>query len=117
MQEEEKKPNPAPIGRRAVFNGGLNISKLSEDAAKDAQFRKIVNQAMEHSGVRDMDDKALFMNWALGDDYKMLPYQDWPARISERTRLIGMTMHTSVYQVIRAAAELWKQKRIMVGMN
>ena len=106
------------ISQRPLFlePGALNVSKLDYSAKMDMKFRRIVNKAMERAGVKDLDDKASFIEWAIGKDYKTVPYQDWPARLTDRVKLIGI-WNQPVVLIIQAAAEIWKRKRIVVGMN
>ena len=102
--------------RRAAIDGGLNLTALGEAANRDAKFRAIVNRAMEDSGVRDIDDKCDFMLWAVGEGYKDLPYQEWPFAIADRVKLIGVSPSSSVYDVISAAAQIWKRKRLVISV-
>jgi len=103
--------------KEAEGHRGLNVSEFSRQNQKVAKFRQIVNNAMLHGGLDDIDQRAEFIHWAIGDDYAKLPPQDWPQRISERARLLDINSFTSVYLVISAAVQVFKQKKIIVGMN
>ena len=70
---------------------------------------------MEDQGIRDIDDKCDFIKWAIGTDFANLPYQKWPYRLADRVKLLNINMHSSIYWVIRSAAEIWKRKRLVIG--
>jgi hypothetical protein len=103
---------------KASFDGEyLNMSRMDRESARETKFRKIVNSAMEEENVIDIDDKSAFMNWAIGSDYATTPYQEWPLRISSNVSLVGIDRMSPVKAVIRAACQIWKQKRIFVGVH
>ena len=96
-------------------NTHTNMSKMQRDFYKDLEFRMLVNKALEEADVRDMDDKEDCIKWMIGEDYGTLEYQFWPYRITENTKIVGIDAGTPVKALIRAAASLWKEKRILIG--
>lgn len=100
----------------SVHKDGADLQRVVLEAKKHATFRRIFGRALDHEGIQDLDQMAEFTKWAIGDDYQMLPYEQWPDRIKARTRLI-VDGSMSVYEVIRAAAQVFKRKKVIVGMN
>lgn len=103
--------------KRAEGKQGLNVSEFGRVNQKMAKFRQIINRAMLHQGLDDLDQRADFIQWAIGDDYATLAPQDWPARITDRAKLRGIDQNASVYIVISAAVQIFLQKKVIVGSN
>ena len=95
---------------------GIDMGHVHDSALRDAQFRRIVKKAMVHERLTSLDHQASFIEWAIGPDYKDVDYQNWPDRIRDRTSLL-VDVKQSVYLVIRAACQLFKSKRMMVGIR
>jgi len=106
----------------------IDMGRVYRGAHKDALFRRIVRKSMLHAGIVDLDQQSEFIEWLIGKDYQTLPYMlksesemyhtsdDWLSRIRDRARILNIDGNTPVYQVLRASAEIWKQKRILVAV-
>lgn len=96
----------------------IDFDRLYRDSQREAQFRRIVAKALNDARLETLDEREEFIAYAIGNDYKELPYQFWPERLQNN---LSMIVHggTSVYQAIKDAAREWKNKRIILpaGMN
>lgn len=115
------------------FTGRMHFGDLHDWSLKEAKFRRIVKKAMIAEDIIIIDDQLAFINWLIGPDYGEIPYmiqnkeeiyrqtkeipEDWISRIQTRGKLVNVGPRSSVYDVIRAAAQIYKSKRILVGMN
>lgn len=100
--------------RRSYRSDFLNLSHLDRSARKDMKFRKLVARAMNESGLRTIEEMEDFLGWAIGEDYQVVPYQEWPLRIMRNCKLLGISEMSPVKEVVRAAVEIWKHNRILI---
>ena len=97
--------------------GGIHVFGKPFDHWKAlGKFWGIVQRAFKDAGI-PFEQAEEIMRWAVGDDYKTLPFESWCERMKQRLKFPRHAdiYNATVYSTFRAVCQIWKESRPIYG--
>jgi len=89
----------------------MDIEKFPQTALKFYKLRVIITRAWRPLGI-SRDEAADILVWAVGDDVKHVPFDQWPARIMDNAGIKFDPRQARVLDVLRTVAKEWQRRKI-----
>ena len=89
----------------------MDIEKFPQTALKFYKLRVIITRAWRPLGI-SRDEAADILIWAVGDDVKYIPFDQWPERIMNNTGIKFDRRQARILDVLRTVAKEWQMRKI-----
>src|SRR3990167_2272655 len=89
----------------------MDIEQFPQVALKFYKLRVIITKAWQPLGI-SRDEAADILIWAVGDDVKRTPFDQWPERIMGNTGIKFDRHQAKILDVLRTVAKEWQRRKI-----
>ncbi|KKU09825.1 MAG: hypothetical protein UX14_C0035G0005 [Parcubacteria group bacterium GW2011_GWF1_45_5] len=89
----------------------MDIEQFPQTVLKFYKLRTIITKAWRPLGI-GRDEAADILIWAIGDDVKRTPFDQWPERIMDNTGIKFDPRQSKVLDVLRTVAKEWQRRKI-----
>ncbi len=89
----------------------MDIEDFPKIANRFYKLRMAITKAWLPMGI-SRDEAAAILIWAIGDDIKRVPFEQWPERIMDNTGIKFDPRQATVFNVLRSVAKEWQRRKV-----